>query len=89
MLVLTRKVGERIVIGENIEITVVQVRGGKVRLGITAPREIPIHRKEVHQRLLYQEDNPNPDTAANRTTVADEAVAVTERTKELECQFVV
>jgi len=51
MLVLTRKVGERIVIDENVEITVVQVRGNKVRLGVTAPRRVSIHRPEVRKRV--------------------------------------
>jgi len=46
MLVLTRKRGEAIAIGENIEVKVLAVRGGQVRLGISAPREIPVHRSE-------------------------------------------
>ena len=51
MLVLTRKVGEQIVIGEDIRVTVVAIRGEKVRLGFTAPDEVPIHREEVYQRI--------------------------------------
>ena len=47
MLVLSRKRDERIVIGDNIVITVVEVRGDKVRLGIDAPAEVPVHRQEV------------------------------------------
>ena len=47
MLVLSRKRDERIVIGDNIVITVVEVRGDKVRLGIEAPTDIPVHRQEV------------------------------------------
>ena len=47
MLVLSRKVGEKIVIGKDITLTIVEVRGDKVRLGIAAPREIPVHRQEV------------------------------------------
>jgi carbon storage regulator len=47
MLVLSRKRDERIVIGDNIVITVVEVRGDKVRLGIEAPVEVPVHRQEV------------------------------------------
>lgn len=47
MLVLSRKRDERIVIGDNIVITVVDVRGDKVRLGIEAPAEVPVHRQEV------------------------------------------
>jgi len=46
MLVLSRKVGQRIVVGPEIEITVVAIRGPQVRLGVTAPRDVPIHRSE-------------------------------------------
>jgi carbon storage regulator len=51
MLVLTRREGEEIVIAGNIRVTLVSVEGGKVRLGITAPPSVPVHRKEVHDRL--------------------------------------
>lgn len=51
MLVLTRRPGESIVIGEEIVVTVLEVRGESVRLGITAPREIPVHREEVFAQI--------------------------------------
>ena len=51
MLVLTREVGQSIVIGNNIRITVVQVRGDQARIGIDAPREVPVHRLEVFEQL--------------------------------------
>jgi carbon storage regulator len=51
MLVLSRKRDEKIVIGDNIVITVVEVRGDKVRLGIEAPSDVPVHRAEVYARL--------------------------------------
>ncbi len=51
MLVLSRKKNESVVIGENVEITIVDVRGDKVRLGINAPRDISVHRKEIHERI--------------------------------------
>jgi carbon storage regulator len=51
MLVLSRKCGESIVIGNGITVTVVDVRGDRVRLGFNAPAEVPIHRKEVQQRI--------------------------------------
>ncbi|GAB6935093.1 hypothetical protein JCM14720_10140 [Calditerricola yamamurae] len=55
MLVLTRKVGESIVIGQDIEVTVLEVRGEQVKLGIRAPRSIAVHRKEVY--LAIQDEN--------------------------------
>jgi len=51
MLVLSRQKDQTIMIGDNIEITVVDIRGDKVRLGITAPSEIPVHRKEVYEAI--------------------------------------
>lgn len=51
MLVLSRKEGERIVIGENIELTVVAVHGNRVKLGFRAPDEVSIHREEVSRRI--------------------------------------
>jgi len=51
MLVLSRKKDETIMIGDNIEITIVDVRGDKVRVGINAPKEIPVHRKEVYEAI--------------------------------------
>ncbi len=51
MLVLSRQKDETIVIGDDIEITIVDVRGDKVRLGITAPKEIPVHRREVYDAI--------------------------------------
>ncbi|MCH7526126.1 MAG: carbon storage regulator CsrA [Planctomycetes bacterium] len=51
MLVLSRQRDETIMIGDDIEITIVDIRGDKVRLGITAPIEIPVHRKEVYEAI--------------------------------------
>lgn len=51
MLVLSRRIGESLKIGDNITITVLAVTGTQVRLGIDAPIEIPVHREEVHRRL--------------------------------------
>jgi carbon storage regulator len=51
MLVLSRERNESIVVGDNIVVTVVDIRGQAVRIGIAAPRELPIHRQEVYERL--------------------------------------
>ncbi len=51
MLVLSRKAEESMFIGDNIKITVLDIRGGQVRIGITAPQDIKIHREEVYDRI--------------------------------------
>jgi|TARA_Y100001970_G_scaffold124624_1_gene154363 carbon storage regulator len=55
MLVLSRKAEESMFIGDDIKITVLDIRGGQVRIGITAPQDIKIHREEVYERI-NQED---------------------------------
>jgi carbon storage regulator len=62
MLVLSRKRDERIVIGDNIVITVVEVRGDKVRLGIEAPVDVPVHRQEILEALRRQAAQSTPET---------------------------
>ena len=54
MLVLTRKTGEGIIIGDDIKITIVELKGGGVRIGIDAPREMKIHRQEVFDRIKQE-----------------------------------
>ena len=51
MLVLTRKAGEGIIIGDDIKITIIELKGGGVRIGIDAPREMKVHRQEVFDRI--------------------------------------
>ena len=62
MLVLSRKRGEGIVIGEHVTVTVLEVRGDRVKLGFIAPAETPIHREEIHWNLEYR--LPAPEDAA-------------------------
>jgi carbon storage regulator len=64
MLVLSRQRDESIMIGDNVEIIIVDVRGDKVRLGITAPKEIPVHRREIYdaiQREKSQKKEPQAE----------------------------
>lgn len=51
MLILTRKVGESLLIGDDVEITVLSIRGSQVKLGVKAPKEIAVHREEIYQRI--------------------------------------
>ncbi len=54
MLILTRKVGEKLVIDDNVTVTVLGVKGNQIRIGIDAPREIQVHREEIYQRILKE-----------------------------------
>lgn len=70
MLVLSRQRDESIIIGDNIVITVVDIRGDKVRLGINAPTEIPVHRQEVYEAIQRENKRATgigPDDAVNLT----------------------
>jgi carbon storage regulator len=51
MLILTRRVGETLMIGDEVTVTVLGVKGGQVRLGVNAPREVGVHREEIYQRI--------------------------------------
>jgi len=55
MLILTRRVGETIKIGEDISVTVLGVKGNQVRVGIGAPRDVAVHREEIYQRIQEEE----------------------------------
>jgi carbon storage regulator len=64
MLVLTRRINEKLVIGDDVTVTLVGVRGNQVRIGIDAPREIQVHREEVHQRILKESEADKTQPAA-------------------------
>ncbi len=56
MLILTRRVGETVRIGDDVSITVLGVKGNQVRIGIDAPREVAVHREEIYQRILEEDE---------------------------------
>ena len=60
MLVLSRKKNESIVINDRVTVTIVEIRGEKVRLGIAAPREVPVHRKEVWDAIHKKQEESTP-----------------------------
>ena len=51
MLILTRRVGESLMIGDNVDITVLGIRGNQVRIGINAPKDVSVHREEIYDRI--------------------------------------
>ena len=59
MLVLSRKKDEKIIIGENITLMVIEIRGDKVRLGIDAPKDVSVHREEVYDAIRRERDDAN------------------------------
>lgn len=70
MLVLTRKLNESIMVGDNVKITIVDVKGDQVKLGITAPREVAVHREEVYREIQKENQlaalsKPNLETLDN------------------------
>lgn len=54
MLILTRRIGEKIMIGDEVEAVILGVKGNQVRLGIVAPKDIPVHREEIYQRIQLE-----------------------------------
>ncbi len=67
MLILTRRVGESLVVGDDVTLTVLGVKGNQVRIGVNAPKEVSVHREEIYQRIR-REKNGDLDTAAFGTS---------------------
>ena len=67
MLVLSRRRDQTLVIGDNVEVTVLEIKGGQVRLGINAPKAIPVHRGEIHAKVI--EDRYNLDQSLSNLKV--------------------
>jgi len=57
VLVLTRKRNESIMLGDDVEVMLIEIRGDQVRLGITAPKELPVHRKEIYDYIQKQKED--------------------------------
>ncbi|WP_413663294.1 carbon storage regulator CsrA [Microbulbifer sp. CNSA002] len=61
MLILNRRTGENLRIGENVSITILEVKGNQVRVGIIAPKTLPVHREEIYRRIKRQQRQDNGD----------------------------
>lgn len=55
MLILTRRVGESVIIGDNVDVTVLGVKGNQVRIGVKAPKDVTVHREEIYQKLCDEQ----------------------------------
>jgi carbon storage regulator len=62
MLILTRRVGETVMIGNEVTVTVLGVKGNQVRIGVNAPKDVAVHREEIYERIKREEDG-EPQTA--------------------------
>ena len=64
MLILTRRVGETLMVGDEVTVTVLGVKGNQVRIGVNAPREVAVHREEIYERIKAEESQGQPENSA-------------------------
>ena len=55
MLILTRRVGEKVVIGDNVTVAIIGVKGSQIRIGINAPKDVIVHREEIYERIRHEQ----------------------------------
>lgn len=65
MLILTRRVGESLIIGDDVVVNVLGVKGNQVRIGVDAPKDVSVHREEIYDRIQAEKDQPNTHHVVN------------------------
>ncbi len=68
MLILTRRIGETLKIGDDIQVTILGVKGNQVRVGIAAPKSVPVHRQEIYDRVQQAAESSTPATRRSEGT---------------------